>query len=354
MQMEPLPHIILDGKTVPSGDAKERLSSRLAMYGEGCFDTIRSYNGGFLYPEKHLHRLHKGMIFLGWNIPEPLCDARSFMEILGLFLRSNGSVNQHVRIRIQVWANNHGTGYNPVSGNLTKAEDENTEDSDRVCKQTVDKPVVSKQTVGKQTVSKSTVENPVLDSESMDKQTQSGQTTRFIITGHRMNPIAGRTQTVSLATSRYRRIPADALPPEVKWTNGINYILAAKEAHEKGVDDALMLTTSGFVSETTVANIFWKKSDMVYTPSVDCDLLPGITRSILTDILKDSGIPLRQGRFQPATLHDADAAWICNSVREICPVICLDEHRYQSESPFLPEIVRLYENHKQERLQYVR
>ena len=158
---------------------------------------------------------------------------------------------------------------------------------------------------------------------------------------------------VSLITSRIRRIPDAALPASVKWTNGINYILAAREAQQRGADDALMLTVDGYVSETTAANLFWVDAGTIFTPSDDCDLLPGITRSALLDIIRETGIPLRTGRFEPSVLHQADAVWMCNSVREICPVTRLDDRRYDAENPVLEQVTVHYENFKRRRLRYV-
>ncbi len=291
-----LSNIILDGKVIPVDDARVRLSSRLAMYGEGCFDTIRAYEGGFLHPEKHLARLHKGITFLGWETPEPFCDMHAFMEIMTLFLKSNRVMDQHVRIRVQVWADDHTSGYIPGSAS-----------------------------------------------------------TRVLIAGSLLESGGkNRIKPVSLGTSQYRRIPASALPPEVKWTNGINYILAARDAQKKQVDDALMLTHSGFVSETTIANIFWKTSGTIFTPSEDCDLLPGVTRSVLLEIFERSGIPLETGSFSLKMLADADSAWVCNSVREICPVARLDDHRFAPDTEFMNSLSDQFDNYKREHIRYAR
>jgi branched-subunit amino acid aminotransferase/4-amino-4-deoxychorismate lyase len=124
-----------------------------------------------------------------------------------------------------------------------------------------------------------------------------------------------------LVTVDKRRIPEEALPSNYKHTNGINYILAAREADEKGGDDALMQTVDGWISETTIANVFWIKGNWVFTPSTDCDLLPGITRQVIIGLIKQHKLlKLNEGAFELDHILDADAAWICNSGREIMPV----------------------------------
>ena len=296
MLARPLLNVILDGSRVPADDARVRLSSRLAMYGEGCFDTLRSYEGGFLHPEKHLQRLHRGMALLGREVPPLLQNSDSFLEMLALFLKSNKALDEQVRIRVQIWADDHTTGFRP--GNTS---------------------------------------------------------TRFVITGSRLKAEEQRmVKPVSLIISRFRRIPASALQPDIKWTNSINYILAAREAQQKHADDALMLTHSGLVSETTVANIFWKTSDTIFTPSEGCDLLPGITRGVLLDICNQAGIPLVAGEFGPEALAGADIVWICNSVREMCPVGRLDEQQYDPDLLFFNTLGDQFDAYKLEHMQYVR
>jgi len=325
MKTTPLPKCLLDGRPVASDDAAVQLGSRLAMYGEGCFDTFRCYGGGVLQPEQHLRRLHDGMSCLGWPIPESIEDTGSFLKTLGSFLDANGAMDHEVRVRVQIWSDDRTIGYRPHP-----------------------------QTASTSPASTSPTEIP---------------STRFHISGTRLlrgrdgdqasddNPAVRDAHIVfppvSLITSRIRRIPDAALPASVKWTNGINYILAAREAQQRGADDALMLTVDGYVSETTAANLFWVDAGTIFTPSDDCDLLPGITRSVLIDIIRDTGIPLRTGRFEPLVLHQADAVWMCNSVREICPVTRLDDCRYDAENPVLEQVTLHYENFKHRRLRYV-
>src|SRR5699024_4498907 len=90
-----------------------------------------------------------------------------------------------------------------------------------------------------------------------------------------------------LATVETKRISADALPSIYKFSNGINYIIAANEAAEKGADDALMQTINGKISETTIANIFWIKDEKIFTPSTACDLMPGITRNAVINLAEN-------------------------------------------------------------------
>ena len=333
MKSVPLPTCLLDGRPVASEDAVEHLGSRLAMYGEGCFDTLVSDRGAVLCPGEHLQRLHDGITFLGWMMPAPLGNTDAFMDTLGAFLESNGAADELVRIRIQVWSGDRTVGYRP-SGDAPAASASAEVQSVTDTPSEPDGPPYAGSaapTAGR-----------------VPTQTPS---TRFLITGVRM--ASADIPPATLVTSRYRRIPDAALPVGVKWTNGINYILAAAEAQRRGADDALMLTVDGHLSETTVANLFWEESGTVYTPSAECDLLPGITRGILLELIEEAGIPLKTGRFEPSALHRADAVWICNSVRGICPVRQIDGRSYPVESALLADITGRYMAFKHGRMRHV-
>lgn len=161
-----------------------------------------------------------------------------------------------------------------------------------------------------------------------------------------------KAEPLRLATTSVKAIPSEALKRKYKLSNGLNYIQAAREARTKGGDDALMLTLNGEVSETTIANIFWLKDSTVYTPSEDCDLLPGITRKILIRLIREiKDTEVKEGRFTPDEILKADAVWCSNSVKEIIAVQSLDEHHFEPNHAFIRELRSLFEAYKTQNLQ---
>jgi len=155
-----------------------------------------------------------------------------------------------------------------------------------------------------------------------------------------------------LVQVRTRRIPQDALSCSFKLSNGINYIRASLEAREQNADDALMLTINDYVSETTIANIFWLKEQTIYTPNLECDILPGITRGILSSIIRNrSEYKLVKGRFEAKELDHAEAVWVCNSLREIRPVERIGENTYKTKYPVYKKLRKEFQNYKKEHLE---
>lgn len=156
---------------------------------------------------------------------------------------------------------------------------------------------------------------------------------------------------VSLKTVQTRAIPEAALSKKAKFSNGINYIKAAQEAVAAGYDEALMLTTNHLVCETTTANIFWVKGHTVYTPSLNCDLLPGITRKIVIHLLKtSSSLELKEGDFFEQELYDAEAIFLTNALREIHPVSLFNKVQVNPEHEAIRVITEMFDNYKQHTL----
>jgi branched-chain amino acid aminotransferase len=127
-----------------------------------------------------------------------------------------------------------------------------------------------------------------------------------------------------LIASTVRRDPANPLVG-LKTTSRADYVYARLEARRAGADDALFLTTNGDLSEGTTANIFLVRlaADGIRelaTPSLDCAILPGTTRSWLLAWAAPVGLRPFEGRLSRADLATADEAFLSSSVAGVLPV----------------------------------
>jgi branched-subunit amino acid aminotransferase/4-amino-4-deoxychorismate lyase len=156
---------------------------------------------------------------------------------------------------------------------------------------------------------------------------------------------------INLILAETRCIPSEALERKYKLSNGLNYIKAAQEAKEKSGDDALMLTVAGKISETTSANIFWIKGDKVFTPAVECDLLPGVTRSLAIQVIQSLGIEIEEGVYDLKAIEEAEAVFCTNSLKEISAVQRLDEHRFEVSHPLTQRIGTGFTQFKEQELE---
>ncbi|MDZ7715444.1 MAG: aminotransferase class IV [Balneolaceae bacterium] len=279
--------LIFDGDFVSTEETVVPAVSRGLMYGDGCFETLRSYAGCFLHLREHLQRFKLASDFLGLDFPLFFDDAKLKSSLEKLLVK-NGLATVDAIIRFQLWRD--GTrGY--------RAEQQGA--------------------------------------------------THFSIMASKLPSIK---DSIKLAFVDTKRIPDASLPSAFKLSNNINYIVAAREAAEKGADDALMQTVDGYLSETTIANLFWSADDVIYTPSEDCDLLPGITRNVLINICQQTGFTVKQGRYTSKEILKAEAVWICNSVREIVHVSQIEDKEFEVNHWAVNRLKEKFEGYKKQKL----
>jgi branched-subunit amino acid aminotransferase/4-amino-4-deoxychorismate lyase len=120
-----------------------------------------------------------------------------------------------------------------------------------------------------------------------------------------------------LFLSRLARIPRQCLPVNFKLAQGLNNTLALLEAQDHRCDEALQLTTDGFLCEAASANIFWIRDDVLYTPALDTGCLNGTTREA---ILRLSPVEIKTVKQGVGALEHAEAIFLSNCRTGIWPV----------------------------------
>jgi branched-chain amino acid aminotransferase len=141
-------------------------------------------------------------------------------------------------------------------------------------------------------------------------------------------PASHLERGLHLVASRVRRDPQNPLAA-LKTTSRAEYVFARLEARRAGADDALFLTIDDHLSESTSANLFLVRTapDGVLelaTPSLDCAILPGTTRSWLLAWGARVGLRPLEGRLTTADLAAANEAFLSSSVAGILPVTAFD------------------------------
>lgn len=279
----------MNGSIVDGKDAMIQMESDGLFYGAGCFETFTSYNGTFLHLNRHIQRLNDGVSYLS-GFSEDWFTEELIRPKINALLEANRLTKARSKIRIQVSIVDR-LGYSQPG---------------------VNKP---------ETVS--------------------------LITVH---PAEKKIGSFRLTTVDTTVVPASSRPVHLKLSNMLHYRQAAIEAKNAGADDALMLTCKGAVAETSIANIFWEKEGVFYTPSVSCDILPGVTRSIVVEIIRREMGSIREGVFPPEDLMSASSVWISNSLKELCPVSGIDDAEYIIKSPVGKKLLQLFETYKNNNL----
>jgi branched-chain amino acid aminotransferase len=136
---------------------------------------------------------------------------------------------------------------------------------------------------------------------------------------------------VRVQTSSWRRNPDEALPARGKIVGGyVNMAFQKSEAELNGYDEAIVLTGDGHVNEASAANLFVVRDGVALTPPVSDDILEGVTRKAMIELLRDEGIPVEIRSIDRSELYIADEMFLCGTGVQISPVVEVDHRKVGS------------------------
>ena len=251
--------IFLNDAFVPQEHAKISVFDHGFLYGDGVFETLRSYKGRVFLWERHLARLRQSCALIGLELPIP---TEKWPALLGETLHRNHLTDASIRISIS-----RGEGALGLDPSLCPH------------------PTI------------------VIMAKSITPY-----------------PPSLRNEGVQLAIANTRRNPLVAQSPRIKSLSFLNNILAKQEANRMSGFDALMFNMEGFISECTVSNVFFVKEGELKTPSVDCGILEGVTRELVMMLAREQAIPVQEGRYTVQELLAADECFLTNTSMEVMPV----------------------------------
>lgn len=151
--------------------------------------------------------------------------------------------------------------------------------------------------------------------------------TRFCVAATPMPGDYIDTRGVRCMVSTWRRGPDAAVPNRAKVIGTYaGPALAKTEAVRRGYDEALLLTADGYVAEATTSNVLVRVGGEWATPPLTDDILDGITRRQVMDLLaEDFGVHVTQRRIQRSELYACDEALLCGTAAMVVPVTEVDD-----------------------------
>ncbi len=234
------------------------------LYGEGVYETLRTYNRvPFLY-DRHVRRLRASSEHLGLDVP--FTDA-ALLGWIGETMAAAG-LDGEAYIRVL----------------LTRGVGELTYD-----------------------VAATPVPSLVIIVKPLDEV-----------------PERVRTQGIPISLVSILRNHPGSVNPVIKSNNLLNNAMAMQEANRRGGEEGLMCNYRGELSECSQSNFFLVRRGVALTPKSSAGLLEGITRAFLFDVGKDIGVEVRDETLFPPDLATADEAFITSTTREISPVTRID------------------------------
>jgi len=112
---------------------------------------------------------------------------------------------------------------------------------------------------------------------------------------------------------------------DIKTTNLLPNVMARQAAAEAGAGEAWFVDELGFVTEGAASNAWIVDGDgRLRTRDTNANILRGITRRSLIDIIRESGLEMDERPFTPAEARQAREAFITGAGALITPVVSID------------------------------
>jgi branched-chain amino acid aminotransferase len=264
--------IYIDGQFLDEANAKVSVFDHGLLYGDGIFEGIRAYNGRVFKLKEHIDRLFYSAKAILLNIP--LSHAEIMRAVVDT-CRQNGIRDGYIRLLVTRGVG--GLGLNPNR-----------------CK----KPSVI-----------------------------------VIADKIQLYPAEMYERGLDIITVPTVRNLHSALNPAIKSLNYLNNILAKIEANNGGCEEAIMLNSEGYVSECTGDNIFIIKDGQMFTPPLSAGALYGITRGVVMELARLSGIPVSEPNLTRYDMFNADECFLTGTGAELIPVVKIDGRVVGSGKP---------------------
>jgi len=251
--------VYLNGKIIPLNEAKISVLDRGLFYGDGIFETLRTYNKKPFQLEEHIKRLLQTC--KAFRLKCPMSAIQLKNSVLKT-LAANNFKNAHIKIIV-------------TRGEASKSG------------------LSTKNVAGRATI---------------------------IILIDALKPLPKQV-FIKGWKAIISSIMRPAVPSsQFKTLNYINNVLAKHEAKKNGADEAILLDKSGNIVEATSSNIFIVKHGELFTPPTDAPILLGLTRKTIMRIAKQSAFRVVEKIITPKELYTADECFITSSGPGIIPI----------------------------------
>jgi 4-amino-4-deoxychorismate lyase len=127
----------------------------------------------------------------------------------------------------------------------------------------------------------------------------------------------------ALALSDFRKNSRSPMAG-LKWQGYADHMIEKHRAFKRGFQDVLFLNEMEDVAETAVCNLFWIHHGRLYTPAVECGILPGIMRANVLKAAVFNGMEILEGAFRLEAMVESDLVFVTNSLMRIRRVSALE------------------------------
>jgi branched-chain amino acid aminotransferase len=256
--------VMIDGQLRPAGAWHVSVFDRGFLYGDSVFETLRTYAGIAFELGVHMDRLARSaaLVFIELPVPRATLEA----EVLAAL---EAGQNPESYVRVMVTRGQGAMGLDPAFA-----------------------------------------ERP----------------SRVIIV-QALTPPPDRFYTEGVAAITYRtqrQVDATAAVG-AKVGNYLVSVLAMREASRVGALEALIVDARGAVLEGATSNVFLVEKGRLITPDVSAGILAGVTRAHLLEVAHALGVAVELRTPSVSDTYAADEVFISSSIRELMPVVRVDD-----------------------------
>jgi branched-chain amino acid aminotransferase len=150
-----------------------------------------------------------------------------------------------------------------------------------------------------------------------------------------LDPVPARIEQdgITISLVQVLRNHPGSVNPIIKSNNLLNNAIAMQQANQRGGEEALMCNYRGELSECSQSNFFMIRGGVLLTPPSEAGLLEGITRGFLFEVAREAGIEAREETLYPPDLETADEVFITSTTRELSPVVRIDRRIIGNGAP---------------------
>ncbi len=268
--------ININGKIVPSSEAKISIFDRGFLFGDSVYEVLRTYNHIPFLLQEHLDRLQNSANIIALPINYSLKELKQILHTtLQHFWQKTPQYEAYIRLIIT-----------RGEGGLT-----------------------------------------------LDPTEQIKNNLIIIIKPQLPNPPQWYTEGVKFIIAENQKTPKQTIDPNCKSGNHLPHVLALQQARMRGAFDAIMLNQYGMITEGTSNNIWIVKDKIIMTPPLQSGILEGLTRKTIINILQEQQIPFKQTALYPQDAYQAEECFFTSSTREIVPIVEIDGYKIGTGKP---------------------
>jgi len=256
--------VYLNGEILDSAEAKISPLDRGFTFGEGVYEVITSYDKNFFLFCEHLDRLKSSLEKTFIPYPKELSNLENILSDLH---DKNGFSNQSFYIQI------------------TRGVQEFRSHQDNILKATT----------------------VFITSQNLE------------LNPYRINPEKKGLRTRLEEDIRWARC-------DIKTTGLIGNVLSLHDQTKDEVDE-ILFHKNGIIHEGSKSNVFFVKENIVYTPSLKHNILPGVTRAYVIRLLKKNKITLFEDTIPLDFIYKSDEIWLTSSTKEIQPIESIGDYK---------------------------